>query len=626
MRAASMLLWAALASPALGATASGAGRLHITATPDALGLAEGARSTLRIVGAGAPPVVDASVGRIDVLREVSSGVYEAEYVPPDSLDPQIAFVTALSADGFAWVPIALSGVREVVVSARRGTLVSVSVADEVYGPIPADATGRAIVRVLVPPGVRVAWFGKQRMDLGVPATSLVHVVLSRGAVDANVGAELTVHALAVDERGKPRAGGPVTLVASDGALSPAAEIAPGVFEAQWKVEKGPVGQSRVAVRLRDGPASAATATLDRVPGPPRSIAIKVDRDRIVAGEGDELAVTAFVLDVAGNTTEAATSILVDPGVVLEWERTGRGRYDGRVQVPRRRGGQGQLEIRVVASRTLSALRFVPLLPGPARQVRIEAEGGLRADGRPHVIRVSVLDRDGNRVDAADAPSVTAARGTVDAPSRYAPGAYRLEYRAPLAAEDFQDVVRARVGTLGGEARLRVRALGGGVVLAPKVGFALGSGGLESPVAGAEAGFWTRALGANLGLVLEGQLYALSRRDTLQGLSLQSDVTFLALAASLGWRRPVGGWLLWLGAGGGAVHASSRVSGIPGQPDASGRSWAPAAQAAMGWGRPLGPGIPFGELKVEWQDDPGRGPVRGSVRLLAIQVGYRFDVL
>jgi hypothetical protein len=622
-----LLLWAVLVSPALaGAAGPGAARLSITATPDALRLAEGSRATLRIVGASESPVLSASVGRIDVLREVSSGVYEAEYLPPDSLDPQIAFVAVVSADGFGWVPIALAGVRDVVVSARHGTPVSVSVEDEDYGPVPADGMGRAVVRVVVPPGVRTARYGKQRMDLAVPEKSLVHVLLSSAEVDANAGASLTVRALAVTERGKPRAKAPVTLVASEGMLSPAVEIAPGVFEAQWKVERGKVGQAQVTARLRDRAASVATATLARVPGPPHSIAVELDRDRLVAGEGDELAVTARVLDVAGNTTECATSILVDSGVVLEWERTGRGHYDGRVQVPRQRAGRQQLEIRVVASQTLSATRVVPLLPGTARQVRIEAEGGLQADGRRHRIRISVLDRDGNRVDVADVPSVTATRGAIGAPARYAPGAYRLDYRTPLAAEDFDDLVRARVGTLEGEARFRVRALGGGVVLAPKVGVAVGSGGLRSPSGGVEVAFWTRSFDQGLGLVLEGQVYGLTRRDTLQGLSLKSEVTFLSLSASLAWRRPVGGWLLWLGAGGGAVNTSSRVAGITGQGTVSGQAWGAAAQASVGLGRPLGPGVPFGELRFAWQADAGGGPVRGSLQSVALQVGYRFDVL
>lgn len=622
-----LLLCAALALPAPGrADGPGGARLHVTASPAALRLAEGARAVLRIVGAAEEPVVAASVGRIDVLREVASGVYQAEYVPPDSLDPQVAFVTVLTSGGFAWLPVPLSGVREVVVSARHGTLVSVGVGDETFGPVPADGTGRAVVRVVVPPGVHAARHGSQRIDLSVPRRRLVHVLLSQSTADANVGAAPLVRALAVTEQGAPRAGAPVALAASEGSLSAAVEVAPGTFEARWTVGPGPVGQAQVTATLRDRPPSVATAALERVPGPPRSIAIKVDREQVVAGEGDELGVTAFVLDVAGNTTEAAAILRADPGVVVEWERTARGRYDGRVQVPAQRRGLSQLEIRVVVSPALSSLRLVPLLPGPARQVRVEADGPLRADGRPHLLRISVLDRNGNRVDTAGDPVIGADRGAVDAPTRYATGAYRAEYRAPPAAEGFPDVVRARVGSLEGETRFRVAAFGGGLVLAPKVGFAVGTGGLESPTAGAEAGLWTSALGTSLGLVLEGQLYALSRRDTLQGLRLKSDVTFLALVASLGWRRPVGGWLLWLGAGGGAIQVSGRVSGIPGQADVSGRAWAATAQATVGWGRPLGPGIPFGEVKAAWQEDPGTGPVRGAVKLLAIQVGYRFDVL
>lgn len=622
-----LLLCVMLASPVpAGAAGPGARSLYVTASPGALRLAEGARSTLRIVGAGELPVVAANVGRVEALREVSSGVYEAEYVPPDSLDPQIALVTALAADGFGWVPIALAGVREVEVRARHGTPVSVSVEGEVFGPVPADGSGRAIVRVLVPPGVRAARTGAQRLDLGVPATSLVHVVLSSGAADANAGAELTVHALAVDERGRPRARAPLSLAASDGALSPAAEVAPGLFEARWKLGKSPVGQAQVTARLRDRPASVAAATLDRVPGAPQRIALELDRAQLVAGEGDELAVTARVLDVSGNTTEASPNIVVDPGVVLEWNRTGRGRYDGRVQVPRQRGGRQQLEIKVVVSRTLAVTRVVPLLPGPARQVRIEAEDGLVADGQAHDVRVSFLDRDGNRVDVEELPSVTAGRGTVARVVRQAPGVYRTQYRAPLAARDFEEVLRARAGRLEGESRLGVRALGKGVVIAPKVGYATGSGGLRSPAAGAELGLWTRQFGESLGLALEAEAYVLDRRDTLQGMSLRSEVTFLALGASLAWRRPVGGSMLWLGAGGGAVHASSRLSGIAGQADLTARYWAALAQASVGWGWPLGRGIPFAELRLSWQADGRSGPVRGSLQALAVQLGYRFDVL
>jgi len=617
-----LLAWSTLA----GAGEPAHGRLTLAATPNTLRLAEGSRATLRIVGGSEPPTLAASVGRIELLRETSSGVYEAEYVPPESLDPQIAFVTAISADGFGWTPIALSGVRDVVVAARPGTPVSVTVEDQAFGPVPADGLGRATVRVVVPPGTRTARYGKQRLDLGVPDMSLVHVFLSSTTADATTATELTVGALTVTERSRPIAGAPITLAASEGTLSSAVEVEPGLFEAHWSLDPGQIGEARVTARRRDRPASVATAALERVPGSPRSIAIEVDKDQLVAGEGDVVAVTARVFDVAGNTTESPMTISVDPGVVLEWDRTGRGRYDGRVQVPRRRPAWQHLEIRVAASRQLSARRTVPLLPGPPRQIRIESPAELQADGRPHELRIGVLDRNGNRVEVAEAPAVTARRGTVAPAIRAAPGAYRLEYRPPLAAEDFEDVVRAQVGSVAEEARFRVRALGGGLILAPKVGFVTGSGGLGSPSGGVEVGLWTGALGPSLGLVLEGWVYSLSRSDSLQDLELETEVRSLALEASLAWRRPLGGWMLWLGAGGGAVYGSSQVSGTGTSGSLSDTFWAPAANASLGLGRPLGPGVPFGEVRFGWQADPGYGLVRGSVQSLAFNVGYRFDVL
>ncbi len=622
-----LVLGALLALPGLAVGASPrAGKLVLTAAPDALRLAEGSRATLRIVGSGEPPTVSASVGRVEMLRETSSGVYEAEYVPPESLDPQIAFVTAVSADAFAWVPIALSGVRDVVVSARHGTPVTIAVGDEAFGPVPADGLGRATVRVVVPPGVHAARYDRRRIDLAVPEKSLVHVFLSSASADATAEAELTVRALVVTERGRPSPGAPLSLLASEGVLSPAAELSPGVFQARWKLAPAQVGQARVTARVRDRPASVASATLERVPGPVRRLAIEVDREALVAGEGDVLAVTARALDAAGNTTEAPLSIVVEPGTMLEWDRTARGRYEGRVQLPARRAGWPQLDIRVSASRALSATRSVPLRSGPARQIRFEPADDLQADGRPHEIRILVLDREGNRVDVADVPTVTARRGTVVLASWYAPGAFRVEYRGPLAAEDFEEVLRARVGPLEAESRLRVRALGAGLVLAPKVGFVMGTGGLASPSFGAEVGFWTRALGQSLGLVLEGWYAALDRDDAVQGLDLRTQVRFLVVEASLAWRRPVGGWMLWLGAGGGAAHGSSRISGAGSPSPLSGSFWVPAASAAAGVGRPAGPGVAFGELRFGWQGDPGSGPVRGAMQSVTLDVGYRFDVL
>jgi hypothetical protein len=536
----------------------------------------------------------------------------------------VAIVTARCSESFGWAPVVLAGVRMVTVAARYGTPISLSVEDDQFGPVPADATGSAVVSVIVPPGIRFATYRNQRINLDVSAQPFVHVVLDRSALDANTSGSLVVRALSVDERGAPYARAPVTLSASDGTLSRPVEVEPGVVQASWRLEPGKVREATVTARLSGKPPAVASAVLERVAGPPRRIAVNVSRDAVVAGDGDELAVTALVTDDGGNPTDAPATLLATPGAVVGWDRVGPGRYVGRVQVPRNRSGRSELELEVVTVGALKAQRTVALLPGLARQVRVDARDELFADGRAREIRVTVLDANENRVEVAAVPSVSAERGEVGGAERYGPGTYRVKYRAPLGGDDFTDEIHVSVGSLESAAPLRVRALGGGIVLAPKVGYTLGTGGLSSLAGGAELGLWLPSF-HGLGVVLEARAFGFDRTDAVRGVQVTSEATFVAMEASLAWRRPGLGGMTWLGAGGGAVSASASVS-AGGGPELSEQSWAPAAHASLGWGRPLGPGLPFGEVKLGWRGDPGRGPLQGSLRSVTFSVGYRFDVL
>ena len=614
----------ALASP-LAAAAAGAPALRISATPAQLHLAEGSRATLRVACAREAPLLVASVGRIDALGETYSGVYQAEYVPPDSVDPQVAFVTARCGDAFGWVPVGLAGVRDVTVAARHGTDVTVTVENDQFGPVPADAMGRAVVRVVVRPGIRFAVSRNQRIDLHVPSSPLTYVALDRSAVDANSSVAVVVRVLSVDERGAPAPHASIALSASEGVLSAPAETEPGVVQATWKLAPGKVREATVTARRAGRTPQVATAALGRVAGPARSITLDVNRTALIAGDANEVVVTALATDAGGNPTDTPASLQVSgPGTVLEWEREGTGRYVGRVEVPSRRSGRPELALAVSAPGSLGARRVVSLLPGPALQIRVEPRGELYADGRPREIRVAVVDANDNRVDVAEAPIVSAGRGSVGTATRYGQGVYRIDYRAPLAAEDMTDVILVSLGALEGSAYVRVRALGGGVTLAPKVGYAIGTGGLGSLAGGVELGLWVPRL-RGLGLLLEARGFGFDRTDTVQGLDVQSGATFVALEAALAWRRPWWGGMGWLAGGGGAARLTSTVS-ARGHPDLVERSWSPALHARAGWGWPLGPGLPFAEVTAGWQGEPASGPLVGSLRSLTFSVGYRFDVL
>jgi hypothetical protein len=623
------LALALLLCPAAGAAQAGA--LRVTATPPSLRLADGSRASLRIVARGEPPELAASVGRIDRVRELQGGVYEADYVPPDGRDPQIAFVTAATGDAFAWVPIPLSGVRDLVIPAPRNAIVRVTVGDEAFGAIPGAGFGEAVVRVVVPPGVRHGTWGRQTIELGVPDPGVLHVSLQRSALDANAKGSLKVRVLAVTERGERRAGAAVQVVASEGRVSRLVETEPGLHEAEWAVEPGPLRQATLTARMSGRPGAVATATLDRVPGPARSVRIETDRAALVAGEGDEVAVTARLLDVAGNPTDGTARLFAQlgtgdraqllPEAVVDWQRSGLV-YTGRVRVPGRRAGQRELELTVLGPGELAATRTLALLPGPPREVRVEPEEVLYADGRARALRVSVLDREGNPVEVGEPPSVTVERGALGPPVLEGPGAFRFEYRAPLAGSGFSESVRARHGGIDGDARIPVRAMRGAVVLAPKAGFTWGTDGFTSPAAGLELGLWMHR---SLGLVLEAGYSRFSRSSSVQGLRLETESNLVALQASLAWRRPLAGGIVWLGAGGGGIFAGTKVR-ASGPASLSEDAWSRAAHGSVGWGRPLGFGLPFGELKAAWQGTAGDGLLRGSMTTLTLSVGYRFDVL
>lgn len=137
--AALVVLWPLATDAGAGATA-----LPLSVTPSRLRLAEGSRATLRVPCAREPPVLGASIGRIDALEEIASGVYQAQYVPPDTLDPQVAIVTARCAEAFGWAPVALAGIRTVTVAAGYGTPeldVTATASGYTFGSWSGDCTG-----------------------------------------------------------------------------------------------------------------------------------------------------------------------------------------------------------------------------------------------------------------------------------------------------------------------------------------------------------------------------------------------------------------------------------------------------------------------------------------------------
>ena len=138
----------------------------------------------------------------------------ADYRPPEECYPQVAVVSAVADGEWAWLAIPLVGQGDALVRTSPRAVISVRIGVREFGPATADGWGRALVPVVVPPGVRSAWHGRREIPLQLPDMRRVHVALDGGSLAADRAGEVVVRAFAVREDGAPGEGAALALSAS----------------------------------------------------------------------------------------------------------------------------------------------------------------------------------------------------------------------------------------------------------------------------------------------------------------------------------------------------------------------------------------------------------------------------
>jgi hypothetical protein len=101
-----------------------------------------------------------SSGTVGNVTNLGGGQFSGLYTPPTGTTPQVALVTAVDAGdttrtyAFAAVPLVVKA--DQAVTATPNARVILKVGGREFGPVPADAKGRAKVPVIIPPGVTQA--------------------------------------------------------------------------------------------------------------------------------------------------------------------------------------------------------------------------------------------------------------------------------------------------------------------------------------------------------------------------------------------------------------------------------------------------------------------------------------
>ncbi|HET8538328.1 MAG TPA: hypothetical protein VFL83_00520 [Anaeromyxobacter sp.] len=619
----------ALALCALLLASPGASPLSVEVRPPFLTLGYAQRAHVVVRSAAGAPRVEVSAGTLGPLAQAAPGVWEADLDPPLEGHPQLAIVVAVADDALAFAALPLVGQGVAVATTEPNARISVRIRDREFGPVQADASGTALVPVEVPPGERHAWQRGRALDLRVPPLRQVHVVLGRGEVRADREETVRVFAVAARPDGAPWAGEPPALSAAAGALGATKELVPGAWAATWTLPPGAAGDVAVQARLPDVP--LASAALRRAPGPAARVALRLARDRAVAG-GEPVEAVAEVTDAAGNRVDGEVRLAARFGTISSAGRGGPGIVTARWQVPERLEGRSEATVEATLGDAVDR-RTIALAPGAPTRIAVAVEPPeVVADGEASTeVRVAVSDRFGNGV-AGEVPALDAGRGRLAPLEEQGPGRWRTRYTARWAPRGGADTVVARAGTVEETARVLLLDPPRRLAATARAGVLHASGGFTAPTLGAALELWPLRLAGAYGLA-GGIAFARTSRDEAAAVgggthALASavelwPVTLTGLARRTLARRITG----TVGAGAGIVAVHSTVSLDGGAAaDEWGRALAVHATAGAALEMPAWHARVRLDAVLAWQDDAGMRSFRGSLTTLSVTVGVSHDAL
>jgi hypothetical protein len=598
--------------------------VSMSAKPQFLRPDTDARAVVRIE-CSEEPALSVSTGHFEKLRRIADDAFEVDYLPPEEPIPRVAIAAAVSDGKVGWLSIPLWGQGDALVKTRKHAQISVQIGDQTFGPAEADATGDALVPVIVPPGVNEAFHGKRAIDLHVPKTQTLQLAIASQRAPADRATAVRLFVAVVTPKGEPRRDAEILLSSSRGQASKAREVSPGLYEAELAIPAGLIGEVSVRAALADAPKFVSQASIALEAGPAKTLSLSGDVTRAVAG-GSPVSMTASARDAAGNASPEALEFASSFGTV-DASSSSVGEWRLTLTLPTSFQGRNSLEVVAKAGKTRATKTLQLAAAAPSKVIFQGPPRAIRADGHSAVrVPLQISDDFGNLTQAE--PKVTADRGIANLESR--DGSLYANYVPPLLNEPAQASLLAKLNGSIASTQLMLLPQVRPAAFSPKLGFLSNFDGFSAPFAGVEAALRSDRFGPQLGVALEVDFTQRSQDQQLNGPSgsfnASSRVSILFLHLSASYRYELNArTTMWLAAGpslaGYSVNVSSATAGSQG-----GTALSPGASAALGVERRLGFAVPFVELRGTWITRPELPSVSGPLRIFSLALGARFEAL
>lgn len=626
MHAPLLLILAALPAGADPQSPSAA-KLSITASPERPVLGADTPVVLTIEAPeGATDVrVFATRGQVAELTTLGPGRLQALYVPPVERFPQLAVlvVQANTPAGVVhgWRVMPLLGQGSASVKTRPNAPVTITVGPTRFGPVIADAQGRARIPIVVPPGGEARHGGK-RVDLNLPAVGTAFAAVDRGSAPADRATVAWVYLFALEADGSPRKATRFGLKADRGTAEPVTRLSEGVFVTRWTVPPGLPGQASLSATLDDELRPSIDVVLKLNAGPASRFELTTSSEVVAAAEGSVLDVEVRSTDAVNNPAEAQLSVDSALGKVGLVERA-PGRYGA--ALPLGPGFEGRTEL------TLRALAAGHEAPVASRTIRLSAAAAARIelspsevvvspDGRQAVtFQLAVSDRFGNPVNEP-MPVLTWA-GTQPTIEARAPGHFEARLVPEPVNEGQETTLTAQAGEVNTSARVRLKPQTKRLTLGARAGVFSNARDVLAPSLGAQVAGWMGPF------ALTAQLHFLTFGSAPSEVApeFSGATQVLSTTVGLSWRflrRTT--WQLWADANAG-VAVMTNTSALGPAPVLEEARAVFTGRLCVSGGYRLGPGLVVLGLSLAYFHDPGLHSLQGSLVGAGLEGGYHLEL-
>lgn len=586
-----------------------------------------------------------SVGSFSGLTRMGPGEYRSVYVPPATRFPQLALVAIWRETGpeaaVDFLRIPLHGATKIEVSTRRNSEVSAKVGEAVFGPMLADADGKTLIALVVPPGVREAHVtAKSESGMVTTRTQDIDVPPYN-----RLTAAVVPHAILVDGRQWSRIhlhydlGGPevhpdrTKIIASLGAAE-FESASQGRYVYRYTPPVGtPEKEVQFAVSIEGDEAATATIRLNLgLPQPKRAILRPPNKPLPADGRSSET-VTLLVLDEDGlGLPRQLVSVTANGEPLADALYQGDGLYEVPYVAPAAYPPGGIVHFSAAVDgpggSAVSASANYQLLPSslPGSLVGTVSPDPVPADGRTEaVLSIRLRDGAGKPLEGVQLMA-TANHGVLGILTDVGGGRYETGYVAPDTIPDEEVLVRMVDSTDKFESKLTIplredpKQLLAGV----RIGAVHNLGERITPRIGIDIWMPIRLgpayLGAGLCATLAWSSQAVT--DSSGGDASSANWLFIPISLRAGYEL-FAGQHLSVAVGVGAMATFVRFEHQEASVDEA--KWGIGGMAFVSAPYALGPGQIFVDASYAY------APVRGrhfflNAGGLGAAVGYRFGVL